>query len=112
MRLFVDFHFWGVPLGNDIPPYLVPLIGMVVLSLAYSKPTIGRRLLRGQDISYGLYDYHMPILNVFLYPGNVGSLVWVAMSLSASIACAGASWVMIERPFLGRKKTALRQVAG
>jgi len=91
VRLFVDFHFWGVLLGNDIPPYLVPPMGMVVLSLAYSKPTIGRRLLRGRNISYGLYIYQMPILNVFLYPGNVGSLVWVAMSLSASIACAVTS---------------------
>jgi peptidoglycan/LPS O-acetylase OafA/YrhL len=112
VMLAVDFHLWGVPLGNDIPPYLVPLMGLTVLSLAYSKPTIGRRLLRGQDISYGLYIYHMPILNVLFYLGNVGSLVWVAVSLSASVACAVTSWLMIERPFLGRKKAALRQVAG
>jgi len=110
--LLVDFHFWGVPLGNDIPAYLVPLMGLAVLSLAYTRPSIGRRVLRGQDVSYGLYIYHMPILNCVVHAGHVGSLAWVAISLSASTVCAILSWVAVERPFLRRKKVGLRPVAG
>jgi len=47
-----------------------------------------------------------------MHAGHVGSLAWVAISLSASTVCAILSWVAVERPFLRRKKVGLRPVAG
>jgi peptidoglycan/LPS O-acetylase OafA/YrhL len=108
--MLVDFHFWGLGLGNDIPPYLVPLMGVTVLAAAYSRPTLGHRLLRGQDMSYGMYIYHMPIVNVFIQLGKTGSAAWIVVALLLSGLCAALSWLLVERPFLRRKKAALRPV--
>jgi peptidoglycan/LPS O-acetylase OafA/YrhL len=108
--MLLDFHFWGLPLGNDIPPYLVPLMGVTVLSAAYARPKLGHRLLGGNDLSYGLYIYHMPIVNLLINIGCIGSLAWVSLSLVASTVCAAGSWLLVERPFLRRKRAALRTV--
>jgi peptidoglycan/LPS O-acetylase OafA/YrhL len=109
--MLIDFHFWGVRLGNDIPPYLVPIMGLAVLSVAYVRPTLGHQVLRGNDVSYGLYIYHMPIVNSLIELSRSGSVAWVAVAVGAATACAISPWRFVERPFLGRKRAALRQVA-
>jgi peptidoglycan/LPS O-acetylase OafA/YrhL len=111
VAMLIDFHFWGVRLGNDIPPYLVPIMGVAVLSLAYVRPTLGHQVLRGNDVSYGLYIYHMPIVGVLIQFGLVDSLTWVSVALTCSFACAICSWRFVERPFLRRKRIGLRAVA-
>jgi hypothetical protein len=35
---FVDFAVWGLPLGNQIPTYLVPVMGAAVLTPGYGRP--------------------------------------------------------------------------
>jgi peptidoglycan/LPS O-acetylase OafA/YrhL len=67
-------------------------------------------VLRGNDVSYGLYIYHFPIVNVIIETNRAGGIGWVAVALVASVGCAVASWIFVERPFLRRKKAALRQV--
>ena len=108
VAMLIDFHFWGVRLGNDIPPYLVPIMGVAVLSLAYVRPTLGHQLLRGNDVSYGLYIYHMPIVGLLIQLGRTGSLVWVGVALGSALTCAVLSWRFVERPFLRRKRVGLR----
>jgi len=108
--IFLDFHFWGLPLGNQIPPYLVPLMGLGVLSAAYANPSLGHRLLGGRDFSYGLYIYHMPIANVLIQLGRTGSAAWIVVSLVLSSLCAWVSWTFVERPTLKRKKSAVRAI--
>lgn len=110
--MFAAFHFGRLPLGNDIPVYLVPLMGAAVLSCAYVRPGLAHRVLRGNDASYGLYIYRFPIINVIIETGRAGGIAWVAVTLVASVACAVASWGFIERPFLRKKKAALRPVGG
>lgn len=108
--IFLDFHFWGLPLGNQIPPYLVPLMGLAVLSAAYANPSLGNRLLGGRDFSYGLYIYHMPIANVLIQLGRTGSAAWIVVALMLSSLCAWVSWTFVERPTLKRKKSAVRAI--
>jgi peptidoglycan/LPS O-acetylase OafA/YrhL len=108
VAMLIDFHFWGVRLGNDIPPYLVPIMGVAVLSLAYVRPTLGHQVLRGNDVSYGLYIYHMPIVGLLIQLGRTGSLVWVGVALGSALTCAVLSWRFVERPFLRRKRVGLR----
>ena len=108
--IFLDFHFWGLPLGNQIPPYLVPLMGLAVLSAAYANPALGIRLLGGRDFSYGLYIYHMPIANVLIQLGRTGSAAWIVVALMLSSLCAWVSWTFVERPTLKRKKSAVRAI--
>ena len=56
------------------------------------------------DLSYGLYLYHMPVINVLLFLGlfSVTANVFVAVFLS--FAAASLSWYLIERPALRHKK--------
>ncbi len=110
IAIFVAFNGFGLILGNDIPVYLVPLMGAAVLSVAYVRPHAAHKVLRGNDFSYGLYIYHFPIINVLLQNGRSGGVQWVAVALALAMGCAAASWFMVERPFLRRKTAALRPV--
>jgi peptidoglycan/LPS O-acetylase OafA/YrhL len=105
-------HFgWGVPLGNELPVYILPLLGATVLATAYSMPTVSRSVLGNDDWSYGLYIYHMPLVNLALWLGYEGSTVavWIVLGISALVA--GASWRLVERPLLRRKRSTLRETS-
>lgn len=109
--LLLDFHGWHVPSGNNIPFILVPLMGATVLTLAYWRPGIADRLLRRNDWSYGIYIHHMPIVNLVMFL-NIAAGHWaVALVLAATCALAFGSWRLVERPFLRRKRGALRAVS-
>ena len=109
--LLLDFHAWGMPTGNEIPAYLVPLMGCMVLTAAYWRPGIAERLLRRNDISYGVYIHHMPLVNLLLYLGPTGPVGSFWLALTGTLAFATLSWRFVERPFLRRKRSALRSVS-
>jgi peptidoglycan/LPS O-acetylase OafA/YrhL len=85
-------------------------MGATVLAVAYSAPWLSSRVLKGNDLSYGLYIYHMPVVNVAVQSGTSGSPLAIAGILATSVALAFGSWKLIERPFLRRKRNALRVV--
>lgn len=99
---------FGLPLGNYLPAPLILLLGLCVLSLAYSAPGLSQRILRGNDCSYGVYIYHMPIVNLAIWYGGSGSMWAIVLSLAATALVAVLSWRFVERPFLRRKRDALR----
>jgi peptidoglycan/LPS O-acetylase OafA/YrhL len=108
--LLLDFHAWGMPEGNEIPAYLVPLMGCMVLTLAYWRPGIAERLLRRNDWSYGIYIHHMPIVNLVIFL-NLATGHWaVVLVLAITSVLAFGSWQWVEHPFLRRKRGALRTV--
>lgn len=109
--LLLDFHAWGMPTGNEIPAYLVPLMGCMVLTAAYWRPGIAERLLRRNDISYGVYIHHMPLVNLLLYLGATGPVGSFWLALTGTLVLATLSWRFVERPFLRRKRSALRSVS-
>ena len=108
--VIADHFWWGSPLGNNLPFYLVPLLGITVLTIAYSIPALSRSVLGSDDWSYGLYIYHMPLVNLALWLGYEGSIGAVFGVLGASAVIAGASWRFVERPLLRRKKLTVRGV--
>ncbi len=80
------------------------LLAVLVISAAYTLPGLARRVLQGQDISYGVYIYHGLLLNVFLHFALMSrerDLLWLS---GLTYVLAGLSWVCVERRFL-RKKT-------
>lgn len=78
----------------------------LILSAAYTKPTLADNLLQRNDISYGIYIFHMPVINVLVaqsvngWNGLIGTLV-------ITTCLAGLSWTLIERPALGLRRWAL-----
>ncbi len=102
----------NLSLGNSIGPMQFMLLGLTVLSLAYSAPHVSRRLLRGNDISYGIYIYHMPIVNILVEIGRQGAVLdfWVAFFATVLAACA--SWMLVEKPALQLKRHPMNPLRG
>jgi peptidoglycan/LPS O-acetylase OafA/YrhL len=101
----------GVPLGNNVSPFLFfPLVAALMMA-AYTIPSASNALLKGNDISYGLYIYHQPVVNTFLFFSMAGAIV-SALTLLISLALAILSWIIIERPFLRRKRHPSHVVGG
>lgn len=93
--------------GNRITPlHYIPLGGLV-LAAAYSRPGTAHALLRENDISYGVYIYHMPVVNLWLWMGWGRDAAGFAATLGLVVLCASLSWLLIERPALRLKKSAL-----
>lgn len=83
--------------------YFIPYIA-VVMYLAF-----GIRVVRLEtDLSYGVYIWHMPVINFLLVWGGTRSL-WVAIGLT--VAMAALSWFVVEKPTLRLKRTTLKRVA-
>jgi len=105
--LYSQYH---ATLGNGIGPWLFFPLACMVFSLAYTRVNLSRNLLKHQDISYGLYIYHMPVVNtlIFLAADWRFSNEWVtvAIILFSTIFLATFSWFAIEKPSLNLKKKA------
>ncbi|MBU2999827.1 acyltransferase [Roseovarius nubinhibens] len=100
---FIEREFGYNLSGNSIIPLTFFLLSFLVLSVAVSWPSVSGKILYGNDFSYGVYIYHMPIINLFLYlalPVGILSTVLISV-LIFSLACL--SWVLVERPALRLK---------
>ena len=78
------------------------LLCLLVISMAYTLPKIGK-ILHGFDLSYGLYVYHMIVVNVFVQLGLYGNSKYAVISLCISIALGCLSWQFVERNALKLK---------
>ena len=103
----------GIYVGSNAitPVFLLPLAGLVISS-ATSAPWLADRVLRHQDISYGTYLYHAPVINVMVGFGFVGSAFSATTAIAASLVLATLSWALVEKPFLRHKHDALRPATG
>ena len=101
---FVSVDILGCSTGNGLDPLQYIGVSILTFATAYSWPTLAHRLLRGNDISYGLYIYHMPMMNFLLELGFVGRLWAPFAAIAMSVAAATASWFAVERPALALKK--------
>jgi len=90
-----------------IQPWCFLVLAPLVVSCAFTEPQLAQRLLRGRDLSYGLYIYHMLVIAVLLALGAPASWMSVGGMLLASLLLAWLSWSYVERPFLARKRGAL-----
>lgn len=90
--------------GNDINPIIFLPLAALVISFAMSVRGLSERVLRQQDVSYGLYIYHALVIRVMSGLGLPSATGAIAISL----AIAAVSWIFVERSFLIRKRGALR----
>jgi peptidoglycan/LPS O-acetylase OafA/YrhL len=95
--------------GNLLNIPSIILLASATVSLAFTLPALSSRLLRGNDVSYGLYIYHGPILNLLLYRQHYG-IRGFAELLMLTFTAAIISWLFVERPALELKNYSLRPV--
>ena len=67
-------------------------------------PQLEHRLLRGNDISYGVYIYHGLLINLFVEMEVIGSVETLMLVMGCTYLIAYVSWIAVERPFLRRKE--------
>ena len=124
--LFGRAHWWGLGYlmlcaaagwlrvgtgGNNMSPvFLLPLAGLIV-SLAISAPQLSDRILRHQDISYGLYLYHMLMIDLLAALAAPSGWASFAAAIIVPLGVAALSWTLIERPWLRGKHGALHAVS-
>ena len=98
-----------VRLGSNNPPiFLAMILAMTTISAAYTLPTLSKKILRGNDISYGVYIYHMVFINLVLYLEIAGAALQAIIVVLATYTAATLSWLFLERPSLSLKRHTLR----
>lgn len=102
--VYISSSYLDFRLGNGINPVLYILLSILVFSLAYSSPLLSNKILRRNDISYGVYIYHIPVINIFIYFGFVSNFMSVIYAIVLTLILACCSWFYVERPSLKLKK--------
>ncbi len=97
-------------MDNSFSPLLFFPLAFLVCAAAYHPSKLARGLLHGNDISYGIYIYHVPVMNMFLYYGLVGPMGYTLAALGIALGLAIASWLLIERPALAHKVRPARPI--
>lgn len=78
------------------------LLGCLTISAAFSLGKL-YKLLKGNDISYGVYIIHMVIVNVMLELGYCSTLWHAVIAVALSVILAFLSCKFIEQPALRLK---------
>lgn len=80
------------------------LLAFLTISAAFTLPTLSEKVVRGNDLSYGIYIFHMPIFNCYLALGlAINAFTFISVCLVV-IFVAFLSWKYVEKPALQLKK--------
>jgi peptidoglycan/LPS O-acetylase OafA/YrhL len=103
LAAYLAIHFL---IPNSAVTYVVATmtLGVAVVAIAYTRPRLSEHVLRGNDISYGVYIYHGLLLNIFVQLGLTGQYKFLIAVLLLTYPVAYLSWLLVERPLLRRKK--------
>ena len=82
------------------------LLGPFVLPLALTNLAYSFHLRLRNDLSYGVYIFHFPVLQVMSAYGlmKLGYWAYLIVALMLTLICAVLSWLAVERPFLRMKR--------
>lgn len=97
----------GVEFGNSIPPYIYFPLALLVFRLAYAFINVSASFLRGNDLSYGIYIWHMPLVNQLLYMKDQIGVLDVILIIVGSVLLAALSWFTIEKHALQLKHASI-----
>jgi peptidoglycan/LPS O-acetylase OafA/YrhL len=100
----------GLAVAAAVQGALRGLLAVAVVSAAFTAPEVAHRCLRGHDVSYGVYLYHAPAINACLAVGFTGFPA-VGLVAAAAGVLGAASWILVERPALRRKRSTIHRVS-
>jgi peptidoglycan/LPS O-acetylase OafA/YrhL len=79
------------------------ILTILTISFAYSLPKL-HGFMFGLDISFGVYIYHMLIVNTLYTLGCTNDLKYLYFTVVITVAISSISWFLIEKPLLSMKK--------
>ncbi len=84
-------------------PILALFLGILTISCGYSYPRNNIQQ-RSDDVSYGVYLYHMMFVNLFVHFKMVGSWLFLCLVIVASLLAGTFSYKYVEKPALSFKQ--------
>ena len=98
--------------GDSLNPIGFIILVLLVLKSAYTFPSLSDRILKRNDFTYGIYMYHIPIINYLLYLNFKSSeLSFYIYASILTLIFAILSWKIIEKPLLSFKKNILQGIS-
>jgi peptidoglycan/LPS O-acetylase OafA/YrhL len=79
------------------------LLSGLTISSAFTYPHFGK-ILKRNDISYGVYIYHMLVINSFVELGLKGKLEYLVITIIVTTLLGILSWFLVEKKALSFKK--------
>jgi peptidoglycan/LPS O-acetylase OafA/YrhL len=101
---------WVVPDYRNTSPLIflsVLTLSGCILSFAHTFVQLSA-VLRRQDISYGVYLYHMPIILILMHADFTNSMQSLWLAIGATTIAASISWILVERPCIKLKNRPTR----
>jgi peptidoglycan/LPS O-acetylase OafA/YrhL len=106
------FYISASQFGNLFyPGYWPNIFGLIntflliwfIFTMAFSATGLSHKILKGNDLSYGLYVYHGIVLNLFIHKQvpYIFAIFWIYLLISLLLALF--SWKLIEQPALKLK---------
>jgi peptidoglycan/LPS O-acetylase OafA/YrhL len=93
--------------SNSINPISFILLAGCLLKISTIRlpiPSVMWRYFSQHDFSYGIYLYHMPVLNCLIFFDGLSVIGTLVVAYPLVIGLAVLSWFLIERPALGKKR--------
>lgn len=90
--------YWpeGIQLVSNI------VLAIMTISLAFTFTSTGK-VLNGQDISYGVYIYHMLVINSLVELKLIGKTGYLILAIFITVILATLSWTFVEKKALRYK---------
>ncbi len=98
LKLYFSPHYY-----NIYGLLALVILAFLTFSAAYTNPGLSNRLLKGNDISYGIYIYHMPIINYGIDSQSRNYPLLMLISIIIVSILAILSWRFVEKPALNLK---------
>jgi peptidoglycan/LPS O-acetylase OafA/YrhL len=92
---------------NAINPISIAILGALILKVSTTALPVPQKLARfvaKSDFSYGLYLYHMPVINLLIFLGWSTGGIDIMLAFAATMLAATLSWYLVEKPALRHKK--------
>lgn len=109
LYLVFNFKFINIVFGLKYNYFLMIITYFIfcffILSFAYSFRGFSSKMLRGHDISYGIYLYHMLVVNVFVELSFLYKYEYLFFVYIITVLFGVLSWNYIESKALNLKKT-------
>jgi peptidoglycan/LPS O-acetylase OafA/YrhL len=102
LKAFLGVNGLNTHKGTPLMPLMTALMACVVISFAFTWRNAAS-VLGGNDFSYGIYLYHLPIIVTLTLMGVTGhQSIWLIV-LGTTFTLAAMSWYLVERPSLQLK---------
>lgn len=104
LLLFVAFVIFLLPTTALSYALQAIALSIIIIYLGTSLPYLGHVGKHG-DLSYGIYIWHFPLIQIFIALELFSNTPWLSFSLLTFLVftMAWLSWHLVEKPFLSQK---------